>query len=251
MFQPFRVSAVAKDMPSNSTMRFDVLGNFTYAVVNNDHFTIGNNYHPVVRQTYVQLRDGSSLSNNEQQLNRFIQTYNPNFINDLKTAGYIWTGNKLPVTFRLQPLVSIHTDTAFIGWAFNDYAKIDPKTIWILLAIAAGILLIACINFTTLSIGRSAGRSKEVGVRKVIGAEKRQVIFQFLTEAFLLSVVSAILGLLLAVILLPWFNQLSGRDLYLSFLFSPQMLLLLTGLVLLVACWPAVIRHLCCLILSR
>ena len=112
--------------------------------------------------------------------------------------------------------------------------SLTQQSIWILLAIAAGILLIACINFTTLAIGRSAGRSKEVGVRKVIGAEKRQIIFQFLTEAILLSIASAILGLLMANTLLPWFNQLSGRDLHFSLSLHPQMNLLLIALVLIV-----------------
>src|SRR6476620_11429949 len=103
----------------------------------------------------------------------------------------------------------MHTDTKIFG---GSVSPVDPKSIWILLAIAFGILVIACINFTTLAIGRSAGRGKEIGVRKVIGANKRQLIFQFITEAFLLSTASATIGLLLANLLLPYFNQLAGSD---------------------------------------
>jgi putative ABC transport system permease protein len=231
-FKPFRISAVAKDIPANSSVRFDVLGSFAFAQANNNNFIIGNNWHPTVDQTYVQLRRGSKLPNDTRQMERFIRTFTPNVIKDAVSAG--WKGNKMPVTLKLQPLLSIHTDSWFHGWSFTDYNVIDPKTIWILLAIAAGILLIACINFTTLAIGRSAGRSKEVGVRKVIGAEKKQIIFQFLTEALLLSTVSAILGLLLAKILLPWFNHLSGRELQFSTSLYPQIILLLVGLVLVV-----------------
>jgi putative ABC transport system permease protein len=233
-FQPFRISAVARDIPANSTIRFDVMGNFLFAQANNDHFMIGSNYHPTVRQTYVQLRPESQLPNDKQQLARFLESLNPNYKMDLKNSGLTWRRNQAPFIFRLQPLLSIHTDNGFHGWSFTDYDVINPKTIWLLLAIAGGILLIACINFTTLAIGRSAGRSKEVGVRKVIGAEKRQIIFQFLTEAILLSIASAILGLLMANILLPWFNQLSGRDLHFSLSLYPQMILLLIGLVLIV-----------------
>ena len=99
--------------------------------------------------------------------------------------------------------------------------QVNPKTIWILLSIAAGVLLIACINFTTLAIGRSARRAKEVGVRKVIGGERKQLVIQFLSEAILLSILSAILGLLLAKLLLPYFNELSGRELqFLFFIIS-------------------------------
>src|SRR5437762_1255990 len=121
----------------------------------------------------------------------------------------------------------------------------NPKTIWILLTIAAGVLLIACINFTTLAIGRSAGRSKEVGVRKVIGAEKRQLVFQFLAEALMMSVFSAVLGLLIAKLLLPYFNQLSGRALVFSFSLFPEMIWLMTGLTAIVSIlsgsYPAIV----------
>jgi putative ABC transport system permease protein len=145
-----------------------------------------------------------------------------------------WTKSELPVKLKLQPLLTIHTDSWFNGYAFVDYEVIDPKAIWILLAIAVGLLLIACINFTTLAIGRSASRSKEVGVRKVIGAGKHQVVFQFFAEALMLSFFSALLGLMLTKLLLPWFNQLSGRTLSLSFFFSPWMIFMLFGLVVVV-----------------
>ena len=92
----------------------------------------------------------------------------------------------------------MHTNTKIGGMA----ATIDPKNIWILIGIASAILLIACINFTTLAIGRSAGRAKEIGVRKVSGSKRTQLIFQFLTESFLLTVLSASIGYLLAQILL-------------------------------------------------
>ncbi len=213
-FQTFKVSAVTKDVPENSTIRFEVLGNFRYALANNDHLIIGHNWHPTIRMTYVQLTPGSTLPGDKNRLANFLQTFNPNFINDLKSAGYSWQGKGLPVTLRMQPLLSIHTDINFVGWGFVDYQKIDPKTIWILLAIASGILLIACINFTTLAIARSAGRSREVGIRKVTGANKRQLVLQFLAEAILFSSISTILGLTLSNFGLPWFNQLAARHIH-------------------------------------
>ncbi|HZX57502.1 MAG TPA: ABC transporter permease, partial [Mucilaginibacter sp.] len=239
---PFTISAVADDVPPNSTVRFDVLGSFAF--INSypqGYFNIGNNWHPIVRQTYLQLRPGSKLPGDTRQLERFMETYEPSFVSNaknyiayLKKTGVNWTGKGLPESLKLQPLLAIHTDTGFNAWGFTDYGKIDPKIVWILLAIAAGILLIACINFTTLAIGRSAGRSKEVGVRKVVGAAKQQIIFQFLTEALLLSIASAILGLLLAILLLPFFNRVAGTDLHFSFLQYPQMDMVLTGVVLVV-----------------
>ena len=239
---PFTISAVAEDVPSNSTIRFDVLGSFMF--INSfpqDQFTVGNNWHPITRQTYLQLKLGSQLPGDAAQLERFMESYEPdyvsmnkNYVAMMKKQGVNWTGKGMPESVKLQPLVSIHTDTSFKSWGFTDYGKIDPTIVWILLTIGAGILLIACINFTTLAIGRSAGRSKEVGVRKVVGAEKRQIISQFLTEALLLSVASAILGLLLATMLLPLFNQLAGTELRFSFLQYPQMDMMLLGVVLVV-----------------
>lgn len=233
-FQPFKISAVAKNMPANSTIRFEMLGNFSFALANNDKFIIGNNWHPIVRQTYVQLHPGSNLAGNKKRLAQFFLAFNPNFAAGLKSAGYTWKGDELPVSIRMQPLLSIHTDTDFHGWSFTDFGVINPQSVWILLMIAGGILLIACINFTTLAIARSASRSKEVGVRKVIGADRKQIIFQFLTEALLLSTISTIIGLILANMLLPGFNQLAGRDLQFSFAIYPQMFGLLIIVMLIV-----------------
>ncbi|HMH34734.1 MAG TPA: ABC transporter permease [Puia sp.] len=231
-FQPFRVTGVAEDIPSNSTIRFDVLGNYRFALANHGQFFIGGNWHPIASETFLLLRPGSSLAGDNRQLDRFMLSFDPNIIASAKNAGLDWKGHELPMSFKLQPLLSIHTDAWFHAWGFADFGVIDPTTIWILLAIAAGILLIACINFTTLAIGRSAKRSKEVGVRKVLGGQKKQIIFQFLTESVLLAVISGLLGLMLASSLLPLFNQLSGKELNISILLSPKMAILLIALIL-------------------
>ena len=231
-YYPFRVSGVASDPPGNSSIRFDVIGPYAFVAAHRpDDFDIGNNWHPTVRQTYIRLRPGSRLARDTRQLTRFQLSFTPR--SRWKDMGLgDWKGSELPFTLKLQPLLAIHTDTNFHGWEFTDYERIDPQTIWILLGIAAGILLIACINFTTLAIARSASRSKEVGVRKVIGAGRRQIMFQFLSEAILLSAISALLGLLIADGVLPWFNRLAGRELHFSLLQYPQLFLGLTAIVL-------------------
>lgn len=192
--------------------------------------------------TYVELRNTSRLPSDSKALAAFRHKYYPDEEARYKENGYTWDVRKLPVRFNLQKLSSIHTDTKVAG---GTITSVEPKTIWILLGIAAGVLLIACINFTTLAIGRSAGRSKEVGVRKVIGALKKQLIFQFLSEAILLSVISALVGLSLAKLLLPYFNQLSGRELIFSFALYPEMAWLLAGLTVLVGllsgAYPAIV----------
>ncbi|MGH2565716.1 MAG: FtsX-like permease family protein, partial [Ginsengibacter sp.] len=208
------------------------LGNFLYAEKHvNGSIFIGNDFHYIDKQTYVQLKPGSKLPTDTKRLQNFLAKFNPGYLSDVTSSGVNWSGSELPVNLKLQPLLAVHT-SAINLW--HDFPTLELKTVWIVVAIAFAILIIACINFTTLAIGRSAGRSKEIGVRKVIGAGKKQIIFQFLTEAFLLSIISTITGLVLANILLPFFNQLSGRDLHFSFLLLPQLLLLFFSLVIVV-----------------
>ena len=230
-FVPFTVSAVAKDIPPNSSIRCDVLGNFNYMETTNSGKRGVNHWNRSSYQTYVLLNPGSGLMNDVQKLAAFRHKYYPDEEKELKDAGFKWDGNKPPVRFGLQPLQAGHTDTKIFGGSIE---QVNPKTIWILLSIAAGVLLIACINFTTLAIGRSARRAKEVGLRKVIGGDRRQLVSQFLSEAVILSILSAIIGLLLAKLLLPSFNRLSGRELQFSFSLYPEMIWMLAGLTLLV-----------------
>jgi len=237
-FQPFRVSAIAKDPPPNSTIQFDILGNFQFAQAHKNDI-MGPGWHPIVRQTYVQLKAESRLPDDPTRLRQFMQKYDPGFITrtkdyvaSMKSAGIKWNESELPVSLRLQPLLSVHTDSAFNAWGFTDYGKVEPKIIWILLSIAFGVLLIACINFTTLAIGRSVGRAKEVGLRKVVGAGKSQIILQFLTESVLLSFISGGLGISLMTLVLPVYNKLAGVSIDPSVLLYPRIVLLLIAVIL-------------------
>jgi putative ABC transport system permease protein len=177
------------------------------ASVSNWHMTIGS-------ETYVTLRDRSNLMKEPRRLTDFRKKYYPDEEAELRKEG-LWKGKgSFPISFRLQPLTEVHTNPKVGGMA----ATIDPKNIWVLISIAAGVLLIACINFTTLAIGRSAGRAKEVGVRKVMGSARIHLICQFLTESLMLSIFSAVLAFALAKIFLPYFNQLAGTKLIFLFL---------------------------------
>jgi len=230
-FVPFTISAVAENIPANSSIQFDLLGNFNFMETTRNGKRGVNNWKRSSYITYVELNPGSGLANDVDKLASFRHKYYPNEVENLKEAGYTWEGDATPVRYGLQTFKSGHTDTMIQGGIID---QVNPKTIWILLCIAAGVLLIACINFTTLAIGRSARRSKEVGLRKVIGGQRRQLVLQFLSESVILSIVSAVLGFLLAKLLLPYFNNLSGRDLHFSISLYPEMAWMLVGLVLLV-----------------
>jgi putative ABC transport system permease protein len=231
-FEPFTVGGVAENIPSNSSVRFDILGNFAYLAETPDMKASMNDWHMTIGiQTFVLLRPGSRLMQEPERLAAFRKKYFPDEGNDL-VKNKLWDGKGAsPVSYLLQPLRAMHTDTHFDE---EPGSTVDPKNIWILLGIAGAVLLIACINFTTLAIGRSAGRAKEVGVRKVLGSRRKHLIFQFLTESVLLSLFSAALGLALAWMLLPYFNALSGKQLEFSFVRYPEIKWLLAGTILLV-----------------
>lgn len=229
-FEPFIISGVAESIPSNSSITFDILGNYNYIATTKNGARSVNNWNRSSHLTYLQLEPGSSIQHDQQKLQAFYTTHNPTDEKDLREKGY-WKGKGSPITYGLQPLLKMHTDAIIQG---GNVGNTEPKNIWILLAIATAVLMIACINFTTLAIGRSAGRSREVGIRKVIGSNKRSLVIQFLSEAVLLSIFSAFIGLLIAALLLPFFNELSGRELSFSIEQFPELIWLLGLLTLVV-----------------
>jgi putative ABC transport system permease protein len=229
VFESFIVTAITEDPPSNSSFQFSMLVNFDCFANTMEGRMKADAWGMNSFMTLVQLKPGSTLMNDNKLLVDFKHRH---FTKGIGSVG----------GYDLEPLLDIHTNTKLVGLKISP---VDPKSIWILLSIATGVLLIACINFTTLSIGRSASRAKEVGIRKVIGGSKKALMFQFLTESLLLAFLSTLTGLLLAILLLPYFNRLSGRELSFSFTQFPQLTGLIAGLVLMVGllsgCYPALI----------
>ncbi len=129
------------------------------------------------------------------------------------------TDAKLGTTYFLQPFVDMHLSTDLPA---NDAAS-NPIYSYLLSGIALFVLLIACINFVNLTAARSVRRSKEVGIRKVIGGNRKQLIVQFLGESFLLSTIAFLLAVFLVQLLLPLFNNLANKALSLSYLFDAKL----------------------------
>lgn len=227
VFETFSVTAIAENPPSNSSFQYSMLINLD-CIENTSAGKIGaHDWWMKSFMTFVQLKPGSTLANDNKPLDNFWHRHFPNG----GSGGY-----------DLEPIKDMHTNPALVG---INIPPVDPKSIWILLSIATGVLLIACINFTTLSIGRSASRAKEVGVRKVIGATRKALVVQFLTESLLLAFFSTLIGLALVCLLLPYFNQLTGRGLSFSFSQLPLLIGFIAGLVLIVGllsgCYPALV----------
>ena len=228
-FETFTITGVADPIPSNSSINFEILGNFEYFANTKNGSRSVNNWNRSSYFTFVQLSPESTLNLETKRLQEFYTKYHPKEEQLLRDRGR-WKGEGSPTTYGLQPLRAMHTDTRIWGGS----SVTDPKKIWILLGIAGVILLIACINFTTLAIGRSAGRAREVGIRKVMGSKKTSLMLQFIVEAVVLSFFSAGLGLILGKLLLPSFNQLAGKDLSFSFTQFPELVWMIFGLTLLV-----------------
>ncbi|MEK6476334.1 FtsX-like permease family protein [Catalinimonas sp. 4WD22] len=212
-FQEFSVSGVVADLPSNVSLQYTMLIPYD----NNKAFTGERgraSWYNVSVETYALLEEQTDAMTLEGKLDAMVkQVLGENY----KPGEY---------TVGLQPLTDIRLNTDFPkgGVAVSDW-----KYVYILSAVALLILVVACINFVTLAVGRSLSRAKEVGVRKVVGAMRRQLMSQFWSEAFMITFISTLLGILLVIILLPYFNQLAGKEL--SFLISLPNVLFLFGLV--------------------
>lgn len=167
--------------------------------------------------TYVKLKKGTDPAVFESKLDDFFQRHGAD---EFEAAGF-------KKTLFIQPLHDIYLHSNF---GFEVATNGNIKYLYIFTSIAGFLLLIACINFMNLSTARSEKRAKEVGMRKVIGANKSSLIGQFFTEAVLMSVLALLLSLILIQLSLPAFNQLTNKQL--SLLQLPNMLIWLTTLTL-------------------
>ena len=217
-FEDFAVKAVLKDVPKHSSIQFGLLiSELNLTKLYSDQ-VLTSAWFNVLPETYILLRENSD----KQQL----ESKFPGLFRSILGEESYTDSN---YTVGLQSLASIHLDTSFPA----GIAPVsNPKYSYILSAIALLVLIVACINFVTLSIGRSLKRTKEVGIRKVIGAKRTQLIIQFIGEAVVVTCLSLILGLFLAVTFLPMFNDLSGIELTLPFnSFFIVIALFLIGLI--------------------
>ena len=207
-----KITAIYQNMPANSHFHFDILIAMEGLEEAKTPIWFSNNF-----QTYMLLREGSSALDLEKKFpDLVLKNVMPQAIqmlgNDFSPEKFKQAGNKIEYT--LQPLTDIHMKSSLMGEFEPNF---DIKYIYLFAAIAVFILLLACINFMNLSTARSANRSKEVGIRKVMGSFRSHLIGQFLAESTLLSIFSFVLAVGLAYALLPLFNQLSGRELFIPF----------------------------------
>lgn len=226
-FQPFVVSAVARNPPENSSIKFQVLLPIKFSEKQSPDDVWLNFY----LSTFLVLNPAADPS---AVVNKMMKVYATDAKDQLREAKEAYGFND-KVVLGLQPMLGIHLN--------KDYKAEDelsdassPTNSYILTGISIFLLLIACINFINLTVAQSLKRAKEIGIRKVVGGLRGQLIRQFLGESFILCFLAFSLGIVLASLALPIFNNLANKQLSISYLFDLKlvagfiMLFILTGL---------------------
>ena len=230
----FRVTGVCRDVPANTHFHFDIFGSVRSLQLRDTWLSSGT-------LTYMLLRRGYSIEQLTAKMPGFVNKYvGPEMqqVLGMSLAEFSRKGDYFG--FRFQPVTDIHLRS-------NLDEEIEPnsdiKYVYIFSIIALFMLLVAGINFMNLSTAGSAGRAKEVGIRKVLGSVQQQLVGQFLSESVLVTFMALLVALVLVVVLLPSFNQLSGKQFGFSTIVSGWMLpgILLTTLLigLLAGSYPA------------
>lgn len=225
--QLFTVAGIAKEAPEESSIKYDIL--FPYAnaklIFSERMF---HSWFNVFGETYVLLRKGVHPAGLAKKFQPMLK----------QQLGEDYGSEEF--NMYLQPVSAIHLDNSLPA---GIQPISNPKYSYILATIGILILLVACINFITLSVGRSTTRALEVGVRKALGAERAQLVRQFWGEALLVTLISVIAGLLVAIALIKPFNQVINRHLIFHFdpLFIAFFILLVVLIALIAGIYPAIV----------
>jgi len=211
----FIVTGIMEDVPNNSQFQFDILVSMNCADQVFERIVL-ENWREGYVSTYAMLQDGREAKDYEKRFEDFV---------GIKLESWA----KFSPKIVMQPLPSIYLHSNDISGFVRGG---DITYVYAFSFIALFILIIACINFMNLATARSSMRSREVGLRKVVGARRPQLMAQFLSESTLLALLSLLIGVGIAIISLPYFNQLADKDLTVATLLSPQMI---TGLLLITA----------------
>ena len=225
--EDWEVTGVYEDMPSNSHFSFEMLLSMESREEAKSKMWMSFNFN-----TYLKLQEGYDPNDLEAKFPGLIEKYIGPEIQNFMGASleeFYEAGND--AGFYLFPLLDIHLKSDKLG---ELTVNGDMKYVLIFTAIAMFILILACINFMNLSTARSAGRAKEVGVRKVMGAYKSQLRKQFLTEAFLITFISILIAYGLSFILLGQFTALADKEMSFNGLLSPSFILIMLGVLIVV-----------------
>lgn len=208
-FESFTITAISENTPQNSTLKTGILLPFKYYEnYNSNKGWFGGSLH-----TFLLVSPQANIKTVESKMQHLFDANTKDRLAKMQQEQ----GVAVKITLSLQPLTDIHLQK--IDGSGEGMADVSsPVYSYILTCIAIFTLIIACINFINLAIAQSLKRSKEIGIRKVVGSTRLQLIKQFLTESFLVSLLSFIIAIFLTISILPFFNELANKKLSLSYL---------------------------------
>jgi putative ABC transport system permease protein len=210
------VTGVVADLPDNSLFKFDLLASFTSL----PSYMLQTQWWSANYQTFILVKEKADVNALEAKTNEIVQKEV-----ELPGDGGFVKYNKLALT-------DIYLKSPYAG---EPEVVSDIRYVYIFSAVAILILLIACINYINLATAKAADRAKEVGIRKVVGALRKQLFFQFIGESVLITFFAFVFAFLLSQLTLPLFNELTGKRFSNGVLFEPSFLLVSLGVLLIIA----------------
>lgn len=210
----YRITGVSADCPVNSQIQFDFIASFSSLGIDSK---MQETYWNANYTTYLLLNGRNAINSLQAKLPVFMKKE--------------MEGQHASVNFDLEPFNKIHLYSPYDAFTPN----VSITYIYILAAVALLILVIACFTYINLSTARSVERAKEVSIRKVAGAKKAQIFWQFIGESAVVCFIAVLLGLICAALLLPYFSRLTNQQLQTSSLFSLPILLLAVGIIVIVS----------------
>ncbi len=230
-FETFIVTGLVKTLPLNSSVQFDMLIPFEHQlpydieVLNRQM----SNWTSASLNTFFLLRKDANVKSVEQKIASVYLKHSGKNLEDYQNKI-----GKTQFQLALQPFFKMHLDKDFfVGHGLSH--KGEAMYSYVLSALAVLILLVACINFVNIALARNIQRSKEIGIRKVSGSSRWQIMFQFLIESLVVTTLAFVLALFMTYLILPVFNSISNKQLSLNYLIQPTYTFIFLGLVLLVS----------------
>ena len=222
----FTITGIMANQPTQASFRMNGLVPLSYV---EKYVT---SWHNNSLDTYVRLRKGTDVKQLEAKFPDFIDKY----ADHEEDSEWRWE-------LYLQPVSDIHLQSGHIKFQIMNYNQGSMNMVIVFSIIAVMIILLACINFINLAIARSVKRSREVGMRKVMGANKGNLIYQFLGESLIITFISIIIAMVLVELFLPFFNSMLGNEFRLDFLGNPVfnigLLIILVLVSLMAGSYPA------------
>jgi putative ABC transport system permease protein len=201
----FRISAVCQDVPPNSQIKFDFVTSF----LNLGNGVSSETWWTANWITYFLVGSEKDIPRLQQQIRHFMNTPVVKAEAGLTGTDYL--------TYHLEPLTRVHLHSSLSGFEPNG----SMTDIYMLALVALLILIIACANYTNLATAQSAGRGGEIGMRKVMGASRKQIFFQFISESSLIALAAAVLAFVLSIAVIGYFNKVTGKHFSSAVLVQP------------------------------